>query len=34
MDWRTEAAYAVNDLQLLVALYQRMDGFYWPADLR
>lgn len=33
MDWRTEAAYAVNDLQLLVALYQRMDGFYWPAGL-
>lgn len=32
MDWRTEAAYAVNDLQLLIALYRRMAGFYWPID--
>ncbi len=32
MDWRTEAAYAVNDLQLLVALYRRMAGFYWPRE--
>ncbi len=31
MDWRTEAAYAVNDLQLLIALHQRMTGYFWPA---
>ena len=31
MNWRTEAAYAVNDLQLLIALHQRMAGYFWPA---
>ena len=33
LDWRTEAAYAVNDLQLLIALHQRMAGYFWPAAL-
>lgn len=29
LDWRTEAAHAVNDLQMLVALYRRMEGYFW-----
>lgn len=30
LDWRTEAAYVANDVALVVALHQRMDGYYWP----
>lgn len=30
MDWRTEAAYVVNDVALVVALHQRLEGYYWP----
>jgi hypothetical protein len=30
MDWRMEAAYVANDVALVVALHQRMEGYYWP----
>ncbi len=30
MDWRVEAAYVANDVALVVALHQRMEGYYWP----
>lgn len=32
LDWKTEAAYVANDVALVMALYQRMDGYYWPND--
>jgi hypothetical protein len=30
MDWRMEAAYVANDVALVVALHQRLEGYYWP----
>jgi hypothetical protein len=32
LDWKTEAAYVANDVALVMALYRRMDGYYWPKD--